>query len=258
MDIIKAIMFEEDMFPKAFTNFIEKDFGILFYNEENKNSYDSNHGLICKSRITDLGSVLDYITEFYTKKNIRPNIYQATEDEEYFTENEAIFKEHGYELHIEGPNNFMLLTAENIIKSSNELDIRLITEWDESIAADICIPSGESHEIEVIKSSIKSKNHRVFVGYTDGKAVAITYFHISEYNCCRFEYIIVSKDFRNKGYGRELLSYVADFCRENNVKNCFTWPAHKTSEKICYEAGFRYLFHAEAGRATYKGKHISE
>jgi len=254
MNNIKNMKLEEDMFPKAFTNFIEKDFGMLFYNEENKNSYDSNHGLIYKSKVTDLGSVLDYITEFYAKKNIHPNIYQATEDEGYFTENEAIFKEHGYDIWTEGPNNFMLLTAENIIKSSNELDIRLITEWDESIATDICIPSGESHEIEVIKNSIKSTNHRVFVGYSEGKAAAITYFHISEYDCCRFEFIIVSKECRNKGYGRELLSYATDFCRENNLKNCFQWPAHKTSERICYEAGFRHLFSAEAGRATYKGK----
>lgn len=254
MNNIKAIKLEEDMFPKAFTNFIEKDFGILFYNEHNKNSYDSNHALIYKNKIRDLGSVLDFITEFYTNMNINPNIYQAVEDEGYFKENEAIFKKYGYSVWVEGPNNFMILTDENNIKSNNQLDIKLITEWDERIAADICIPSKESHEIEVIKSSINCTNHRVFVGYKESKAVAITYFHISEYDCCRFDYIIVSKDYRNKGYARELLSYVTDFCRENNLKNCFQWPAHKTSETICYEAGFRHLFSAEAGRASYNVK----
>lgn len=254
MNNIKAIKFEEDMFPKAFTNFIEKDFGILFYNEHNKNSYDSNHALIYKNKIVDLGSVIDFITEFYTKMNINPNIYQAVEDEGYFKENEAIFKKHGYLVWIEGPNNFMVLTAENNIKSNNQLDIKLATKWDERIATDICIPSNESHEIEGIKNSINCINYRIFIGYKESKAVAITYFHVSEYDCCRFDYIIISKDYRKKGYARELLSYVTDFCRENNLKNCFQWPAHKTSERICYEAGFRQLFLAEAGRASYNAK----
>ena len=254
MNTIKAIKLEEDMFPKTFTNFAEKDFGILFYNERNKNSYDSNHALIYKNKITDLDSVLDFITDFYTNMNINPNIYQAVEDEGYFRGNEDIFKKHGYTVLIEGPNNFMVLTAENNIKSNNQLDIKLITEWDERIATDICIPSNESHELEVIKNSINCKNYRVFIGYAESKAVAITYFHITEYDCCRFDYIIISKDFRKKGYARELLSYVTDFCRENNLKNCFQWPAHKTSEKICYEAGFRHLFLVEAGRASYNSK----
>jgi len=254
MNNIKAIMLEEDMFPKAFTNFSEKDFGVLFYNEQNKNSYDSNHALINKNKITDLGSVLDFITEFYTKMNINPNVYQAVEDEGYFKENEVVLKKHGYSIRIEGPNNIMILTGENNIKSNSQLDIKLITEWDERIATDICIPSDESHEIEVIKNSIKCINHRVFVGYAEGKAVAIVYFHISEYDCCRFDYIIISKDYRKKGYAREILSYATDFCRENNLKNCFQWPAHETSERICYEAGFRHLFSAEAGRASYIGK----
>ena len=147
-----------------------------------------------------------------------------------------------------------MLTAENQIKRSSQPDIRLIAEWDSRIASDICIPSDESHEIEVIKSSIKCKNYKVFVGYIEDKAVAITYFHTSEYNCCRFDYIIVSNDYRGKGYAREILSYVTDFCRENNIKNCFLWPAHKTSERICYEAGFRHQFYSEAGRATYTEK----
>ncbi len=102
-----------------------------------------------------------------------------------------------------------------------------------------------------IKNSISNTSYRVFVGYKESKAIAITYFHVSQYDCCRFDYIIISKDYRNKGYARELLSYVTDFCRENNMKNCFQWPAHKTSERICYEAGFRHLFFAEAGRASY-------
>lgn len=253
MNLRDVIKLEEDMFPKTFTNYIEKDFGFLFFNEQTKNSWDSNHALIYKSKITDLDQVLDVITAFYKDKNINPNIYQAMEDEGFFKEKEDIFQKHGYKVWVEGPNKFMVMTSENTIKSNHLLDITLLQEWDERIATDICIPSDESHEIEVVKNSIANKDYSVFVGYHNGKAVGITYFHRSD-DCTRFDYVIVTQEERGKGYARELLSFVTDYCRKEKLKNCFQWPAHSTSERICYEAGFRELFSAEAGRASYGGK----
>lgn len=31
---------EEDLFPKIFTDYEERSYGILFYNEDNKDSFD--------------------------------------------------------------------------------------------------------------------------------------------------------------------------------------------------------------------------
>ena len=49
---------EEDLFPKIFTKFEERDYGILFYNTENKDSFDSNHAVIYRERIQNLQAVL--------------------------------------------------------------------------------------------------------------------------------------------------------------------------------------------------------
>ena len=45
MDLAKIYM-EEDLFPRDITSWIERPYGFLFYNDENKDSYDSNHALI--------------------------------------------------------------------------------------------------------------------------------------------------------------------------------------------------------------------
>ena len=45
---------EEDLFPKIFTKYEERDYGILFYNTENKDSFDSNHAVIYRERIQNL------------------------------------------------------------------------------------------------------------------------------------------------------------------------------------------------------------
>ena len=47
MNLLK-IYREEDLFPREFTVFAEREYGLLFYNENNKDSYDSNHAIIFK------------------------------------------------------------------------------------------------------------------------------------------------------------------------------------------------------------------
>ena len=94
----------------------------------------------------------------------------------------------------------------------------------------------------------------MFVGYLNDIAVTTTYFHVSEYDCTSFDYIVTSKNYRKKGYAREILSHAVDFCKENNIPNCFQWPMHETSKKISYAAGFRVLFEVEAGAAVYHAK----
>ena len=49
---------EEDLFPKIFTDYEERSYGILFYNEDNKDSFDSNHAVIYKDKTDDLSGPL--------------------------------------------------------------------------------------------------------------------------------------------------------------------------------------------------------
>lgn len=59
---------------------IERDYGILFYNTENKDSFDSNHAVIYRERIQNLQALLLDIAEFYKAKGRRSIIYQSMLD----------------------------------------------------------------------------------------------------------------------------------------------------------------------------------
>ena len=59
---------EEDLFPKIFTDYEERNYGILFYNEDNKDSFDSNHAVIYRDKTEDLPGVLSDIVRFYSSK----------------------------------------------------------------------------------------------------------------------------------------------------------------------------------------------
>ena len=75
MDIFRKKKFEkiyteEDLFPREITHYEKRDYGVLFYNEENKDSNDSNHAVIYRKKIADLDFVIKDIIDFYTHKNI--------------------------------------------------------------------------------------------------------------------------------------------------------------------------------------------
>ena len=83
---LKDCYIEEDLFPKIFAKFEERDYGILFYNTENKDSFDSNHAVIYRERIQNLQAVLSDIAGFYKARGSRPIIYQSMLDDNWFDE----------------------------------------------------------------------------------------------------------------------------------------------------------------------------
>jgi hypothetical protein len=70
---LKRMLDTELHFPQRFTNMVQKNYGLIYFNEGNKNSWDSNHAVI-----TDLigveSSVRD-IESFYKSKGINPRVF---------------------------------------------------------------------------------------------------------------------------------------------------------------------------------------
>lgn len=250
-EIIDGIRQEENEFPKLFASYEERDYGILFYMDGNKDSYDGNHACIYPDKIEDLGAVLDDIAAFYKKIGLRATIYHPFE-KDYFKNNEDVLIAHGFSYTPEEDHRVMLLTEGNRTRAAKRLDIRVLRQWDERVATDILIPSGEPWEVDVTKKRTRQDGAYLFVGYIDGRAVVYTDIHISDYGNTRFDYIVTAKDHRGKGYAGELLSFVVEYCKENNFPVCWQWAG--PSENICYRAGFREMFTMEAGYA--KGPEI--
>ena len=246
--LIQGIKQEEIDFPRLFASYKEKPYGVLYYMEDNKESYDGNHACLYPEKITDLGAVLEEITAFYAACGIhRPSIYHPYE-KGYFEKHKEILEAHGY-THVSKPDHrVMLLTAENVIKPANRLEITVSTAWDERVATDILIPSGEPWEIEVTKKRLQQDGTYLFVGAVDGKAVVYTDIHISRHGNTRYDYIVTAKEHRGKGYAGELLSFVVEYCKAHNFPMCWQWAG--PSEHICYRAGFREAFTMEAGYAA--------
>ena len=189
---------EEDLFPKIFTNYEERDYGILFYNTENKDSFDSNHAVIYRERIQNLQAVLSDIADFYKAKGSRPIIYQSMLDDNWFDEIKDELAASGYKSWIEN-QEFMFLKEKNAIVPNPQIEIRKIEKWTEEIE-NVLIEAEESWEIKVAKKTLEYPGAWMFAALLKRKPVGLLYGHISE-RACRVDYLIVSKKYRKLGAG---------------------------------------------------------
>ena len=249
MDLAKIYM-EEDLFPKEITSWIERPYGFLFYNDENKDSYDSNHALIFRDRVTDLDQVLEDIVQFYSEKGIHPSIYQSITDDGYFDEIKKELSDYGFECWME-PQKYMVLSDRNTIIPNQDITVQRVTQWEDAFATHIFEAAGEPWEIDVAKRALMNRSTLFFVAYCNDLPVGMTHCHVSD-SVCRVDYLLVSKDHRNMGIGRALIHHLVEYCNAHQIENCYLWPDGETAEKIYQEAGFRTVVVKQAGRAVRK------
>lgn len=248
MNLLK-IYREEDLFPREFTVFAEREYGLLFYNENNKDSYDSNHAIIFKDRINDVAKVIEDITEFYRDKGIKPTIYQSITDDGYFESIREELATRGYDVYSE-ENRYMVLLDECKIMSNPFIEVRKIEKWEDTFRTNIFEAAGEPWESDVVKMALEKDNTLFFVAYIEGCPVGMTRAHTKD-GVCRVDYLLVATEHRKKGVGRAVIQTFAKYCMENKIENCFLWPDGESAERIYYEAGFRLAEVKIAGRACY-------
>lgn len=246
MDLVK-IYKEEDLFPREITQYNEREYGFLFYDEMNKDSYDSNHAVIFKEKIYDLEQVLVDIIEFYKGKGIEPIIYQSISDDGYFEEIKSKLTDYGFESWSE-MQKYMILSDENTIIPNTDVVVLKVTEWKDEYGNEIFEKAGEPWEKYVVKKALMNSNTLFLVAFYNGKSVGMTHCHITD-DVCRVDYLLVSKEYRNIGVGRAIINCFVEYCKANKIDNCYLWPDGETAEKIYYEAGFRIVEIKQAGRA---------
>ena len=233
----------EDLFPKSFAGYEERPYGILFYNRQNRDSYDSNHAVIFREKIKNLSDTVKDIVAFYREKNLVPMFYQSARDNGYFAEIKDDLVKEGLDCWTE-EQKFMLLMAENHIKPNDNLLVRKTSIWDPSFEQ-IFTEAEEPWETEVLKRSLEDPGTVLWVAWLGKKPIGLLYC-LTNGGLCRGSYVLVSKLHRNVGAGRTLTCHYVEWCKANGFQKVFHWPAGDHPDKIYLEGGFR---HVERGRS---------
>ena len=238
---------EEDLFPMIFTECEERDYGILFYNTGNKDSFDSNHAVIYKDRISDLRQVLTEIARFYKVKGSRPIIYQSMLDDNWFDEIKDELTANGYKSWAED-QEYMLPGGGNNIIPNPEIEVKRVSEWSDEIEK-VFVEAEEPWGIMVAKRTLAYPKAWMFAAVLNGKTIGLLYGHASE-RACRVDYLLVSKKHRKIGAGRALFCSYVEWCKQNGIENTYIWPDGDTPKRIYEEGGYRVVEVRKAGRAV--------
>ena len=249
MNIKDNIAKAEQEFPRLFAYYEERPYGAVFYNTKIKDHHDSNHAILYPEKINDLQKVLVDIKEFYQSKGIIPAIYHPSVDN-YFIDNAQTLKANGYEFMTALDSRIMISQNRDLKPLSNILEIKQITNIHAIEDGSFFIEQDE-YLTEIYKNCLTKSNHYLFVGYYEDNPVSLISFHVSEYNCTRFDEMKTAKQFMGKGFAREMNKYAVNYCIENNLPVAYQWPAHGTSERITSEAGFQVSFTLPFGYASY-------
>lgn len=239
---------EEDLFPREFTNAHERPWGMMYHNPDNPDSYDSNHALIFRDRVTALPAVLREIADFYLSRGMPPIIYQSILDDGWFGEIAGELFAAGFRSWQE-EQRWMVLTEDSAIRA--EADVRRLTAWTDDLATHLYEAAGEPWEIAVAKRQLENPNTLYFAAFVDDKPVGAIYGHVNDEGICRIDYLLVATAHRGKGLGRALTHAFVTHCRRARIP-CALWPDGDTPERIYLEAGFRSVGSRMAGRAVWQ------
>ncbi len=240
---------EEDLFPREFTGVTERPWGMLYRSADNPDSYDSNHALIFRDRITDLPAVLREIADFYLSHGQKPIIYQSILDDGWFGDIAETLSAAGFRSWQE-EQHWMLLREDSIIRV--KADVRQLTAWTEELAVHLYEAAGEPWEIAVARRQLANPNTLYFAAYEEEKPVGAIYGHVNGEGICRIDYLLVATAHRGHGLGRALTHAFVTCCRERGIP-CALWPDGDIPRRIYEEAGFRYVRTLRAGRAVWEG-----
>ncbi len=236
MDIpfnVKRMIDTELHFPQRFTQMVNKNYGMIFWNEGNKASDDSNHAVITDPLGAE-ASVRD-IEFFFKSKGINPRVYPA------FTANELeklrpALDNHGFCVTTK-PDRFFLLQRESTLSAAGELRIQRITHLDIDIMEAIAMEYGGDWTIKVVERHLLHPSYHLLGGFVGDDLASLASVSIFA-GYSRVDDVFTRNNFRGKGFAGATLNYLLRYHRQLSQNHVYIFSSHPESIKLYQKAGF--------------------
>ena len=243
-EVAHKILQTEYHYPNSYSNLQRTDYGLLFYNENNPDSNDSNHAVITTyDENTDFDGIISDIKKFYLSKNLPPMIYSDHIPGQLEQVKNSLDK-----------YNFEYRTFDNVylihknrpqINEPYSLIIKRIEKGDDLSFIYAIWPVNENRRggadrvYKVVGQRNNMVDYNLFVGYLDDgtpvTAAATEYFD----GIGLVDEVETAKAYRGNGYARQLIRYWIDYHYKNYSDRllylCYSNP---TAGRIYREAGF--------------------
>ena len=245
--ILKRMIDTELHFASRFTNMTTKDWGLLFWNEGNKNSHDSNHAII----IEQLGveSTLKEIFSFYKGKGITPRIYPSLQAGEL----EALrphLERHEYQIK-SFPTRYYLHQQASQIKPLADFFVQRIRLVDDMLMNMIIEGGGGEWTIKVVQRHLLHPSYHLLGGFVEENLVCVASVGtFAGYS--RVDDVMTHPAYRGKGYSSALIDYLVKYHKNLSDNHLYLYTKTPEAGRIYEKAGFVEIPDCPEGWSAHK------
>ncbi len=226
----------ELLYPQRIANMIQKDYGLIFYNEGNKNSQESNHAVI-KDHIGIASSIRD-IESFYKSKGTKPCLFSALMPDE-LTKIIPALEEHDFQIQIM-EEEYLLHDHEGSLTLASDLSIRRIRDLDIDMMETIALEYGTDSTMKVVERHLQHPSYHLLAGFHQDELAALA--SVSTYaGYSRVSDIFTREKFRGRGYGGAMIHYLVDYHRGISKNYLYLFSDHPATTKVVERGGFSKL-----------------
>jgi N-acetylglutamate synthase-like GNAT family acetyltransferase len=258
MNHIEEIFNLDLAYLTTFTQCLDREWGLIFYNEKQPDYYDANHAHIDKM-VEKPDEVIKEVVSFYQLHGLLPRfyIYNLDSQDELITQLKA--NHFGYEELISP----VQLWNKKIIESSNleEITIELVTMENYSEALDIECSIKEFGGRAVREKAFAQEFHNPQFTYYllryKGNACATACLFTAG-DQARVESVATLEQYRGKGLIGHLICHIQREVAKRKIENLWVFPINEKIEKVYQKYSFHTVTKLKMGHAFLGGKSIKE
>ena len=223
-------------YPQRFASMMQKDYGLLFWNEGNKASRESNHAVI--TDLFGIESSLRNIEAFYKAKGIHPCIFSSLQNNELERVSTPL-SQHGFKMEIK-EHLYFLHDHESSVKPAEGLIIERINELDIDIMETIALEYGGDWTIRVVERHLLHPSYHLLGGYHDGELAALASVSIFA-GYSRISDVFTREKFRGKGYAATMIHNLVLYHKGISQNHLYLFSDSLATARVYQKTGFTRL-----------------
>lgn len=245
--VLKRMIDTELHFAQRFTSMTTKDWGLLFWNEGNKTSHDSNHAII----VEQLGveATLKEIVSFYKGKGITPRIYPSLKQGEL-----AALRPHleRHEFKIETyPVKYYLHQEESRVNPVSGIHFERLVKVDDMLMDMIIAGGGGEWTIKVVQRHLLHPSYHLLGGFVVDNLVCVA--SVSTFGgYSRVDDVMTHPFYRGKGYSSALIDHLVKYHKGISQNFLYLYTTVPEAGRIYEKAGFVEIPESFEGWSAYK------
>ncbi|WP_083248986.1 GNAT family N-acetyltransferase [Bacillus solimangrovi] len=245
-------------FITSFSNRVIRDWGIIFFNENQPTYYDANHAHIWK-KTNNPNKVIEEVTSFFQSKNLIPRFYLYDIEKQNTLILLLKSKGFSYENLVSPVQVWDGQISYKPVRSGITIEQVTKENYEESLEIQCSIKEfgGKSVREKAFANEFSNPNFTYYLLRSEGVACS-TACLFTKGNQAQVECVATLEEYRGKGLIGELIRYIQIESVKQRIEKLWIFPTNEKISQVYRKYGFETLAEIKSGHAFLGGESIKE